>query len=140
MVYNPKTPMHYRSRSDATSSKTPLTPSLIAGLSNVFIASPTKSSSKQSGGSGTPNPFLSRPSSPVKRSTSGGIPVSATLKRQASIGVIRKGGVEAKMDVVSRDYVPPKQESKRSQSQPASVKVLDHVPFVSSSLMSRRAA
>ncbi|KAI0316645.1 WD40 repeat-like protein [Amylostereum chailletii] len=120
MSYLPKTPSRHRSRSDAA--KTPLTPSVIAGLNNVFISSPTKTGGKQSKFSvgDTTNPFISRPPSPVKRATTGSIPVSASLQRQANAGVIRKGGIESKLNVVSRDYVPPpKAEIKRSKSTPA---------------------
>jgi cell division cycle 20, cofactor of APC complex len=123
MSYNPKTPSRpgrHRSRSEA---KTPLTPSVNSGL-NVFClnTSPTK------GRADFTNPFValgkqvssSRPASPIKRTTSGAIEVSERLKRQASTGVIRKGGVESRLDVVTRDYVPPlKKEVKRSKSQPA---------------------
>ncbi|KAH8978938.1 WD40-repeat-containing domain protein [Lactarius hatsudake] len=124
MAYNPKTPTRHRSRSDVA--KTPLTPSLlISGFNNVTISSPTKTggnkSSKYSVADIT-NPFISRsrPVSPVKRATSGSINVTESLQRQASSGVIRKGGVESKLDVVSRDYVPPpKSEAKRSRSTPA---------------------
>ncbi|KAI0044278.1 WD40 repeat-like protein [Auriscalpium vulgare] len=115
MNFHPKTPSRHRSRSDAA--KTPLTPSLISGLNNVFISSPTKTGGK---GADITNPFISRPPSPLKRATTGSIHVSDTLKRQASAGVIRKGGIEAKLDVVSRDYVPPpRTEPKRSRSTPA---------------------
>jgi cell division cycle protein 20 (cofactor of APC complex) len=59
----------------------------------------------------------------VKRTTSGTIQVSESLQRQASSGVIRKGGIESKLDVVSRDYVPPpRPEAKRSRSTPAMVR------------------
>ncbi|KAN0139178.1 WD40 repeat-like protein [Lactarius tabidus] len=124
MPFNPKTPTRHRSRSEV--SKTPLTPSvLISGLNNVTISSPTKTggnkSSKYSVADIT-NPFISRsrPASPVKRATSGGITVTESLQRQASSGVIRKGGIESKLDVVSRDYVPPpRPEPKRSRSTPA---------------------
>ncbi|KAI0267337.1 WD40 repeat-like protein [Gloeopeniophorella convolvens] len=123
MAYNPKTPTRHRSRSEVA--RTPLTPSIISGLNNVSLASPTKTggnrSSKYSVADIT-NPFISRsrPVSPVKRSTSGGIQISESLQRQASSGVIRKGGVESKLNVVSRDYVPPpKSEPKRSRSTPA---------------------
>lgn len=107
MFGQPKTPSRrHRTRSEA---KTPLTPSLVSGLNNISLAST--------------NPFVvSRPSSPVKRTTSAGIPVSDSLQRQASVGVIRKGGVESRLDVVTRDYVPPpKPEIKRSRSTPATV-------------------
>ncbi|KAI9464062.1 WD40-repeat-containing domain protein [Lactarius psammicola] len=124
MAYNPKTPTRHRSRSDVA--KTPLTPSLlISGFNNVTISSPTKTggnkSSKYSVADIT-NPFISRsrPASPVKRATSGSIQVTESLQRQASSGVIRKGGVESKLNVVSRDYVPPpRSEAKRSRSTPA---------------------
>ncbi|KAF9466405.1 WD40-repeat-containing domain protein [Collybia nuda] len=105
MFGQPKTPSRrHRTRSEA---KTPLTPSLVSGINNISLAST--------------NPFvISRPSSPVKRTTSSGIPVSDSLQRQASVGVIRKGGVESRLDVVTRDYVPPpKSEIKRSRSTPA---------------------
>ncbi|KAI0301321.1 WD40 repeat-like protein [Russula brevipes] len=122
MAYIPKTPARHRSRSDVA--KTPLTPSLLSGLNNVFISSPTKTGGNRSSKysvADISNPFISksRPVSPVKRTTSG-IQVSESLQRQASSGVIRKGGVESKLDVVSRDYVPPpKREAKRSRSTPA---------------------
>ncbi len=136
MSYAPKTPArHQRSRSEA---KTPLTPSLITGLNSFSLATPAKSRGD------TTNPFISsskhmsssrpvgrpvssgrpkscsRPSSPAKRPSSGGINVTHTLQRQASAGVIRKGGIESRMDVVTRDYVPPpKPEVRRSKSQPS---------------------
>lgn len=52
------------------------------------------------------------------------------LKRQASSGLIRRGGLESKMDVIKFDYVmPTKGEErggidgiKRSKSQPAGIK------------------
>lgn len=114
MFNNPKTPSRrHRARSEA---KTPLTPSIIAGINNISIAS---------------NPFVvSRPSSPVKRTSASSIPASGSFKQQASVGVIRKGGVESRLDVVTRDYVPPppKPEHKRSRSTPAAnrVSVTDH--------------
>ncbi|KAJ6611782.1 WD40 repeat-like protein [Mycena sp. CBHHK59/15] len=47
--------------------------------------------------------------------------VSIESPRQASGGVIRKGGVESRIDVVTLDYVPPPKsaEVKRSRSTPA---------------------
>ncbi|KAA1472352.1 WD40 repeat-like protein [Dentipellis sp. KUC8613] len=121
MSFNPKTPSRHRSRSDVA--KTPLTPSVISGLNSVFISSPTKTGGRTSKQPAfdTSNPFISRPPSPLKRATTAGsIPVSDLLSRQASGGVIRKGGVEAKLDVVSRDYIPgSKSEAKRSRSTPA---------------------
>ncbi|KII91429.1 hypothetical protein PLICRDRAFT_38207 [Plicaturopsis crispa FD-325 SS-3] len=124
---NPRTPSRHRSRSDA---KTPLTPSLVSSFNAVSL-SPTKPQRKRTGSSSKPqqaditNPFIaaprSRPVSPVKRTTSGGIPVSASLQRQASAGVIRKGGIESKLDVVTHDYIPPpRPETKRSRSTPGS--------------------
>ena len=132
MAYIPKTPARHRSRSDVA--RTPLTPSLLlSGLNKVSISSPTKTggnkSSKYSVADIT-NPFISRsrPVSPVKRTTSGTIQVSESLQRQASSGVIRKGGVESKLDVVSRDYVPPpKPEAKRSRSTPVMVRLFFHM-------------
>ncbi|KAL4253717.1 WD repeat CDC20/Fizzy family protein [Abortiporus biennis] len=117
MAFNPKTPSRHRSRSET---KTPLTPSLISGLNSLrFESSPTKGKAVDT----TANPFIqsqSRPSSPIKRTTSGSITVSDSLQKQASGGVIRKGGVESRIDVITRDYVPPtKSEHKRSRSQPS---------------------
>ncbi|OJT08624.1 hypothetical protein TRAPUB_473 [Trametes pubescens] len=96
----PKTPSRHRSRSET---KTPLTASMF-GVNATADAS---------------NPFIvpSRPASPIKRATSSSLQVSESLQRQASSGLIRKGGVESRLDVVTRDYVPPKSE-KRSRSQP----------------------
>ncbi|KAH7929258.1 WD40 repeat-like protein [Leucogyrophana mollusca] len=112
----PKTPSRFRSRSDA---KTPLTPSLISALNGISL-SPRKQTHHPADLS---NPFISksRPSSPIKRTTSGSIPASDSFHRQATVGVIRKGGVESRLDVVSRDYLPPppKPELKRSRSTPA---------------------
>ena len=121
-----RTPARHRSSSDVA--KAPLTPShLLSALNNVSISSPTKTgrgrSSKYSVADIT-NPFISesRPVSPVKRTTSGTIQILESLQRQASSGVIRKGGIESKLNVVSRDYVPPpKSEAKRSRSTPAMV-------------------
>lgn len=133
MFNNPKTPSRQRARSEA---KTPLTPSILSGMNNVSLASsPTKRSSRPAPSKGksstapfdTTNPFIapqakSRPSSPVKRIASAGIPTADSFQRQASGGVIRKGGVESRLDVVTRDYVPPpKHEVKRSKSTPAVV-------------------
>ncbi|KAF5386753.1 hypothetical protein D9615_001810 [Tricholomella constricta] len=109
MFSQPKTPSRRnRARSEA---KTPLTPSLVSALNNISLASS--------------NPFVvSRPSSPVKRTTAGVIPVSDSFQRQAGTGVIRKGGVESRLDVVTRDYVPPpKPELKRSRSTPAANRI-----------------
>ena len=75
--------------------RTPLTPSIFSSINNLSLASsPTKRSSRLQASTGT-----------------GG-------------GVIRKGGVESRLEVVTRDYVPPpppKYEIKRSKSTPASV-------------------
>jgi cell division cycle 20, cofactor of APC complex len=128
----PKTPSRQRVQSE--SAKTPLTPSIISGMNNVFVSSPTKPSGKTTKYSqaDTTNPFITRASSrttsrapsPVKRATSGAFPVSDSLQRQAGAGVIRKGGIESKLNVISRDYVPPqKSELKRSRSTPAPVNV-----------------
>ncbi|EIW80121.1 WD40 repeat-like protein [Coniophora puteana RWD-64-598 SS2] len=105
----PKTPSRYRSRSDA---KTPLTPSLVSAMNGVSL-----SSRKRDCIADISNPFItrSRPASP-KRS-------SSSVSSQAHSGIIRKGGVESRLDVISRDYVPPqsshKKEIKRSRSTPA---------------------
>ncbi|KAJ3719082.1 WD40-repeat-containing domain protein [Lentinula guzmanii] len=141
-MFQPKTPSRHRTRSDVGSKtpKTPLTPSVLSGLSNISLGgSPTKKrtgktqhakSSSSSGPFDTTNPFIqpfpssrsrsrSRPASPVKFAT-GTIPISEDLKGQAGGGLIRKGGVElSRLDVVSRDYIPPKPEIKRSRSTPA---------------------
>ncbi|KAG5354150.1 hypothetical protein C0989_003663 [Termitomyces sp. Mn162] len=87
-----------RARSEA---KTPLTPSLVAAMANVAINAPA------------------RPPSPIKRTTCASIALSDALQRQAGAGVIRKGGVESRLDVVTRDYVP---QLKRSRSTPASAR------------------
>ncbi|KAJ7702455.1 WD40 repeat-like protein [Mycena rosella] len=89
-----KTPSRRRVRSEA---KTPLTPSLLSAFNTVSIESP------------------------IKRATSTSIPLSDAFQRQASGGVIRKGGVESRIDVVTLDYVPPPKsaEVKRSRSTPA---------------------
>jgi cell division cycle protein 20 (cofactor of APC complex) len=91
-----KTPSRRRVRSEV---KTPLTPSLLSAFNTVSI------------------------DSPVKRATSTAIPLSDAFQRQASGGVIRKGGVESRIDVVTLDYVPPPKsaEVKRSRSTPAIV-------------------
>lgn len=123
---NPKTPTRLRSRSET---KVPLTPSLAAGLNSAAHNSPTKGRfPKQSGTAigDVSNPFIattskqtSRPPSPIKRLT-GGIQVTDSLAKQASGGIIRKGSAESRIDVITRDYVPPpKTEMKRSRSTPA---------------------
>ncbi|PFH53498.1 hypothetical protein AMATHDRAFT_137284 [Amanita thiersii Skay4041] len=128
----PRTPARNRTRSEA---KTPLTPSVLSGINNLCLASsPTKRQGQRTktksstGPSDLTNPFIappsltnrSRPSSPIKRTTSSGIPLSESFQRQASGGVIRRGGVESRLDVVTRDYVPPPKVSiKRSKSTPA---------------------
>jgi len=125
---NPKTPTRHRSRSET---KTPLTPSLATGLNPAANNSPTKSRfPKQSGTAvgDVSNPFIattskskstSRSPSPIKRLT-GGIQVTDSLAKQAGGGIIRKGGAESRIDVITRDYVPPpKTEMKRSRSTPA---------------------
>lgn len=123
---NPKTPTRHRSRSET---KTPLTPSLAVGLNSVAYNSPTKSRFPKQQGTAigdASNPFItttskpsSRPPSPIKRLT-GGIQVTDSLAKQASGGIIRKGGAESRIDVITRDYVPPpKNEIKRSRSTPA---------------------
>ncbi|KAI0943300.1 hypothetical protein AcW1_002503 [Taiwanofungus camphoratus] len=127
MSYLPKTPARHRSRSET---KTPLTPSLTAGINSLSLGFPGQTSPTKSRADVSINPFLSsrpssparrgtsRPASPIKRTTSGAIQVSESLQRQASYGLIRKGGVESRIDVITRDYVPPKSE-KRSKSQPS---------------------
>lgn len=119
----PKTPSRHRTRSEA---KTPLTPSIVSGLNGVNLnSSPSKRRTKAKSVTAPydmSNPFISaagssrsRPASPVK------FPSAADLQRQAASGVIRKGGIESKFDVVKMDYVPPpKTELKRSKSTPVS--------------------
>ncbi|KAL1746431.1 WD40-repeat-containing domain protein [Schizophyllum fasciatum] len=143
---NPKTPSHRRGRSDA---KTPLTPSLANGMNNISLnPSPTKKTRAQSHSKtraatnpfDTTNPFLvppssrsrppSRPPSPIKRIASGAGALNDTLQQQASGGVIRKGGFESKLDVITRDIVPPPQQAKekpdkRSRSTPATNRSAD---------------
>ena len=130
----PKTPARNRARSET---KTPLTPSVLNGLNNLCLGPSSQKRPGQrtktksiSGSYDLSNPFIvppslaqnSRPSSPIKRTTSSGIPLSEAFKRQANGGVIRKGGVESRLEVVTRDYVPPpKPEIKRSKSTPAVV-------------------
>ncbi|KIM77617.1 hypothetical protein PILCRDRAFT_825205 [Piloderma croceum F 1598] len=130
---NPKTPSSQRTRSDA---KTPLTPSIV----NRASISSVKRSKSHSKLADTSNPFVSksRPVSPVKRATPGALAVSDSLSRQASGGVIRKGGVESRLDVVTRDYVPPhKPDLKRSRSTPAVVRSLpQHTQLSTHSLSS----
>ncbi|KAF7295183.1 hypothetical protein MIND_01057100 [Mycena indigotica] len=103
-----KTPSRRRVRSEV---KTPLTPSLASALNGVTL------------------------DSPVKRSSSS-IPVTDAFQRQASSGVIRKGGVESRIDVVVLDYVPPPiskpAEVKRSRSTPAIKNVADRDRFITS--------
>ncbi|KAG7095666.1 hypothetical protein E1B28_006384 [Marasmius oreades] len=138
----PKTPSRHRTRSDA---RTPLTPSLMSGMNNVSLASSpskrkAKTSSKSSSGPfDTSNPFVnppsirpsrpqsrgsrSRPASPIKAVSYGNsLQVSDDLSRQAGGGVIRKGGVESRLDVVTRDLNPnviKQPEIRRSRSTPA---------------------
>ena len=114
MAYPPKTPTrHGRSRSET---KTPLSSSFfstnnLADASNPFIV---------------PSRPASRAASPVKKSST---QMQATLKKQASVGLIRKGGVESRLDVVTRDYVPPPPKSeKRSRSQPSVSSALKFMP------------
>ncbi|KAF5392810.1 hypothetical protein D9757_000898 [Collybiopsis confluens] len=143
-MYQAKTPSRSRTRSDAGKTpKTPLTPSVLSGLNNMSLGgSPSKKrtgkthtkSSSASGPFDSSNPFIlppsarppsrsraasrpgSRAASPVKFAT-GNIPISEELKGQAGGGLIQKGGVElSRMNVVSRDYVPPRPEVKRSRS------------------------
>ncbi|KAF4598152.1 ubiquitin-protein transferase activating protein [Pleurotus pulmonarius] len=136
---HPKTPSRQRARSEA---KTPLTPSILSGINSLSLApsnsSPTKRpkaalrSKSSTSAFDTTNPFIasarprSRPASPSKRQASGGINVADSLQRQAGGGVIRKGGIESRLDVVTRDYIPPpqpKSEIRRSRSTPATNRV-----------------
>ncbi|KAG6889741.1 hypothetical protein C0995_015039 [Termitomyces sp. Mi166 len=112
-----------RARSEA---KTPLTPSSTADLVNA-IANKAKTPLTQSSTADLVNAIAnislnSRPSSPIKRTTSAQIPVSDSLHRQAGAGVVRRGGVESRLDVVTRDYVPKPADLKRSRSTPASAR------------------
>lgn len=107
---HPKTPSRFRSRSDA---KTPLTPSIVSQFNAVSLGSPKKRAHPAD----VSNPFLvrSRPASPVKRTASAAAPAPTS----SNTGVIRKGGVESRLDVVSHDYHPPRPELKRSRSTPS---------------------
>ncbi|KIJ59908.1 hypothetical protein HYDPIDRAFT_99857 [Hydnomerulius pinastri MD-312] len=116
MTSNPKTPSRFRSRSDA---KTPLTPSLISSFNAVSLGSPRKHGAAPSHPADLSNPFLarSRPASPVKRTTSG---TTTSQSSSSNAGVIRKGGIESRLEVVSHDYHPPSRpELKRSRSTPS---------------------
>lgn len=106
---HPKTPTRFRSRSDA---KTPLTPSVVAQLNAVSLGSPQKRTHRAD----ISNPFLVRPRapSPVKRTTS-----TQPSTSSSNTGVIRKGGIESRLDVVSHDYYPSRPELKRSRSTPS---------------------
>ncbi|TFK51065.1 WD40 repeat-like protein [Heliocybe sulcata] len=105
-----KTPARRRARSVTRNT---LTPSFINNMNSMQIASPARISSRTASTAvnDSPNPFISqsksRNTSPVKRTVSGGIEVTHELKRQASSGVIRKGGIESRMNVVKNDYIPP---------------------------------
>ena len=126
----PKTPSRHRSRSEV---KTPLTLSLVSAPNSSSHYTPGSNPFKRSNSHSNhkthaDNLFVSksRPVSPIKRATTGALTVSDNLSRQASGGVIRKGGVESRLDVVTRDYVPPpqpkQQEIKRSKSTSAVVR------------------
>jgi cell division cycle 20, cofactor of APC complex len=115
----PKTPSRSRSKSTPKSSLMSL---LDVDFVNLTLGSPTKNQKAIAGD--ITNPFLnsgqSRPSSPVKKAT-GFNPTSAELKRQASMGVLKKGSVESRMEVIFLDHNLPKApDMKRSKSQPAS--------------------
>jgi cell division cycle 20, cofactor of APC complex len=69
--------------------------------------------------------------SPVERAATGALTVSDSLSRQAGGGVVRKGGVDSRLDVVTlaKDNAPPasakgpkQQETKRSKSTSAVVR------------------
>ena len=70
----------------------------------------------------------SRSVSPVERAATGALTVSDSLSRQAGGGVVRKGGVDSRLDVVTlaKDNAPPpqpkQQETKRSKSASAVVR------------------
>lgn len=123
MAYNPKTPSRVSRQRARSLTRTPLTASGISEVNGYSLrTSPTKNKADLT------NPFIStskhgsssRATSPVKRSTTGTVEVTERLRRQASNGLIRKGGVESRIDVVTRDYVPPpKSEVRRSKSQPS---------------------
>ncbi|KZT21878.1 WD40 repeat-like protein [Neolentinus lepideus HHB14362 ss-1] len=85
----------------------PIAPSALPSSKNCSTG-PTDSS----------NPFVSRPTSrkpsPTMRTVSGAIKVTRELTRQANRGVIRKGGVESRMQVVKYDYVPLPPQSKEA--------------------------
>lgn len=146
MAFNPRTPARHRARSDAAS-KQPLTPSIISGISNIAVSTPANKNTRPTkyaapSTADTSNPFVtlpratstrgssrptsrpaSRAASPVKRAISGGLQISESLQKQAGTGVVRKGGVESKLDVMSKGQVPPRKEIKRSKSTPAGLHV-----------------
>ncbi|EPQ61380.1 WD40 repeat-like protein [Gloeophyllum trabeum ATCC 11539] len=121
-----KTPSRRRARSVTRNALTPS--ALVNGMNSMAIATPERPKKSSTSSADTSNPFIttassrapSRAPSPVKRAVSGGFQVSRELKRQASNGVIRKGGIESRMQVVKHDYEPPppapKPETKRSKS------------------------
>lgn len=135
MSYNPKTPSRSSRQRARSLTKTPLTASGVSAVNGYSLhTEPSKSRADLT------NPFWStskvgsssRATSPAKRATSGTAEVTERLRRQASNGLIRKGGVESRLDVVTRDYVPPppKKEVRRSKSQPC-VSRLGSVPLES---------
>lgn len=96
-------------------SRPPLTPSLTAGLNSLSLGgSPTKPRRTHIQEL-TGNPFLSRPPSPIKQTVNGFV-INPELQRQANSGIVRRGGIESRMDVVRHDYFPPKSTPKRSKS------------------------
>ncbi|KAH7105211.1 WD40 repeat-like protein [Auriculariales sp. MPI-PUGE-AT-0066] len=109
----PKTPSRARSRS----LRAPLTPSLCAGINAMNLNS---QSSPNKGD--TTNPFVSETGSSAKVSSAKGSSSkrkdnTAELRRQGSRGLIRKGTIEANMEMRG-DYVPAS-PVKRSKSVPA---------------------
>jgi cell division cycle 20, cofactor of APC complex len=98
----PKTPSRVRSKS----LRTPLTPSLCAGINAMNLNNrPSPNKGDQT------NPFVTENASPAKRKDN-----AAELRRQGSRGLIRKGTIEASMDVRG-DYVPAS-PIRRSKSVP----------------------
>jgi len=103
----PKTPSRARSKS----LRAPLTPSLCAGINAISL------NHSPPGKGDTTNPFLSKTNTPAKRPSSrGNGELQSELRRQASQGLIRKGTIEASMDVRG-DYVPAS-PIRRSKSVP----------------------
>jgi cell division cycle 20, cofactor of APC complex len=121
-----KTPTRSRSVTGTSRGTFSTSTSIDVNFGNLTISSPTKG--RKTGPADTTNPFLksssgpkSRPASPIKRITGqGSFNVSDELKRQASQGMLRKGAIESRMDIITIDRdLPRPAPISRSKSQPA---------------------